>query len=195
MDTPTTEPTQITAGDSLTWVRHFEDYPAGQGWVLHYVLLCQGKNPITLDGTASGDDHLITLDAPTTELWAAASYRWTAYVTNTTGNQRVTLSSGAVQVLPDPTKVDATFDPRSENQVILDAITAVLAGELTNPLAEYRIQGREAKRYSRMELLKLQTIYKHRVAVEVGQSDPLPTTRITFETDFGIPFGGYGGRI
>lgn len=193
MTIPTTEPTQITAGDSLSWVRHLTDYPAGLGWVLHYVLMCAGKNPITIDGTASGDDHQVDLTAATTEGWAAASYRWTAFLTN--GTQRVTLGSGAVDVLPDPTKVDASYDPRSENQKILDAITAVLAGELTNPLVKYRIQGREAERYSRMELLKLQTIYQHRVAVETGQADPIPTSRITFQGEFGIPFGGYGGRF
>lgn len=193
MTIPTTEPTQITAGDSLSWVRHLPDYPAGLGWVLHYVLMCVGKNPITIDGTASGDDHQVNLAAVTTGGWTAASYRWTAYLTN--GTQRVTLGSGAVDILPDPTKVDANYDPRSDNQKILDAITAVLAGELTNPLVKYRINGREAERYSRMELLKLQTIYQHRVAVETGQADPIPTSRITFQGEFGIPFGGYGGRI
>lgn len=193
MDTPTTEPTQITAGDSLTWVRSLQDYPAGLGWVLHYVLLSQGKTPITIDGTAYGDDHLITLTASTTGGWGPAPYRWTAYVTN--GTQRVTLASGAVQVLPDPTKVDASFDPRSENQTILDAITAVLAGELTNPLAKYKIggrEGREVERYSRMELLKLQTIYRHRVAVETGQANFFGAIPIKFQSDFGLPGGSYG---
>jgi hypothetical protein len=193
MDIPTTEPTQITAGDSLSWVRSLTGYPAGLGWVLHYVLLSQGKTPISFASTPAGDDHQVDLAAATTATWGAASYRWTAFVTN--GTQRVTLASGAIQVLPDPTQATAATDPRSENQIILDAITAVLAGELTNPLAKYRINGREAERYSRMELLKLQTIYKHRVAVETGQADPIPTTMITFAGDFGIPFGGYGGRF
>lgn len=193
MTIPTTEPTQITAGDSLSWVRHLTAYPAGLGWVLHYVLLSAGKPPINIDSTASGDDHQIDLTAATTDGWAAASYRWTAYLTNDT--QRVTLGSGAVDVLPDPTKVDASYDPRSENQKILDAITAVLAGELTNPIVKYRIggrEGREVERYSRLELLKLKTIYEQRVAVEMGQASLIGSIPIQFTENHGVPGSGYG---
>ena len=193
MDIPIKEPTQITAGDSVTWVRTLRDYPASLGWTLHYVLLSQGKNPITVDGTASDDDHLITLPAATTKGYAPANYRWTSYVTN--GTDRITLTTGAIQVLPDPTKADNTFDPRSENQTILDAITAVLAGELTNPLAKYRIggrEGREVERHSRMELLHLQAIYRQRVAVETGQAQFFGAIPIKFQSDFGIPGGSYG---
>lgn len=187
MEDPTQEPTQITAGDSVAWVRSLPAYPATEGWILHYVFLAKGKDPITLDGTARGVDHAISKDASGTAVWSPATYRWTAYVTK--GAERKTLESGQVVILPDPTQADANSDPRTENQKILDAITAVLAGELTNPLAEYKIAGREAKRHSRMELLKLQSIYQHRVAVENG-APFFGSIPITWTSDNGIPNGG-----
>lgn len=167
METPTQEPTQITAGDSVGWVRSIPAYPASEGWILHYVLLSLGKPPITLDSTAAGAGHQIAMAAATTAEWPPADYRWTAYVTK--GAERKTLGSGQLRILPDPSTQTETFDPRTENQKILDAITAVLAGELTNPLAEYKIDGLEAKRYGRNDLLKLQGVFKHRVAVENGE--------------------------
>ena len=189
MEIPTLEPTQITAADSVAWVRSIPAYPATEGWILHYVLLSLGKPPITLDSTAAGADHQINVPAATTATWADADYRWTAYVTK--GTDRKTLGSGQVRILPDPAAQTAAFDPRTENQKILDAITAVLAGELTNPLVKYKIAGREAERHSRMELLKLQGIYKHRVAVENGQASFFGAIPISFASDNGIPGGGY----
>lgn len=186
----TQEPLQIVAGDSVDWVRSIPDYPANDGWTLHYVLLSQGKAPITIDSTASGSDHHVILPATTTTGWSSAEYRWTAFVTK--GSERKTLTSGLVTIAPDPTQADVSFDPRTDNQKILAGITAVLAGELTNPLAKYKIggrEGREVERHSRMELLKLQTIYKQRVAVENGQAPFVGSIPIGFISDFGIPGG------
>lgn len=189
METPTQEPTQITAGDSVAWVRSIPAYLASDGWALHYILLSLGKPPITLDSTPSGADHQVSVDAAATASWPAADYRWTAYVTK--GTERKTLGTGPVKILPDPATLTAAHDPRTENQKILDAIKAVLAGELTNPLAKYKIAGREAERYSRLELLKLEGIYRHRVAVENGQAAFIGAIPISFTSDNGIPGGGY----
>ena len=185
---PTQEPSQIIAGDSVTWVRSLPDYPASLGWVLHYAMLSLGKAPILIDGTAQGNDHLVELTAVATAAYAAAEYRWTSYVTN--GAERKTLASSTIRILPDPATATEAFDPRTENQKILDAITAVLAGELTNPLAKYKIAGREAERHSRMELLKLQSIYQHRVAVENGKAPFIGSIPIQFAENNGFPGGG-----
>lgn len=180
-------PAQIVAGDSIDWLCSLPAYPASEGWTLHYVLLSQGKTPVTISTIASGSDHQATLGADITGAWPTATYRWTAFVTK--GTERKTLGSGQVIVLPDPTTQLAAFDPRTENQKILDAITAVLAGELTNPLVKYKIAGREAERHSRTELLGLQAIYKHRVAVENGQAPFVGSIPIGFTSNYGIPGG------
>lgn len=180
-------PAQIVAGDSVEWLVSLDNHLASEGWTLHYVLLSQGKAPVNIDATASGPDHWATLDAATTSAWSSATYRWTAFVTK--GSERKTLGSGQVQILPNPTTQDASFDPRTENQRILDAITAVLAGELTNPLVKYKIAGREAERHSRTELLTLQTIYKQRVSIENGQAPFVGSIPIGFVSNYGIPGG------
>lgn len=189
MVTPTQEPLQIVAGDSIEWNRTLTDFLASDGWALKYVFLSQGHPPITIESTPDGAAHLVNVSASITAAWAAAEYRWTAYVTK--GAERKTLGSGQVKILPDPATRDELFDPRTENQKILDAINAVLAGELTNPLAKYKISGREAERYSRLELLKLQGIFQHRVAVENGQAPFIGAIPIGFTSDNGIPGGGY----
>ncbi len=191
---PTCEPSAIVAGDSATWQRALSDYPADQGWVLHYRLLSNGKTPITIDGSASGPDHLISLTSTQTEAFGAADYNWTAYVTN--GSDRRTVGTGLLTIKPDPTTQTQTYDPRSANQQILAQIKVALAAEASNPLTEYRIGDKTFKRDPGLvnRLLEMEAIYQRRVDIEQG-APLLHATPISFQPNWGIPFGGYSGPV
>ena len=72
-DIATTEPTQIRAGDSITWLKTLNDYPATDSWVLHYRLInSAGKFDVT--ATASGSDHLVSISAATSATYTAGKY-------------------------------------------------------------------------------------------------------------------------
>lgn len=191
---PCVEPQVIVAGDSAQWLRTLQDYPADQGWTLRYILAANGQVPIIIEATADGANHLISVPPATTASWVAGGYNWSSYVTN--GTDRFTIESGFITVQPDPTTLTADSDPRTANQKILAQIQAALASELSNPLSEYRIGDRTVKRdpATKSELLRMESIYKRRVALEQGAA-PLSMTPITFKGEFGIPFGGYGGRV
>jgi len=95
--TPTTEPAVLTAGDSYTWQRSLDDYPAGT-WTLKYRLInAAGKIDIT--ATASGADHLVTLTPTTTAAYTAGDYTWTKWVEKT--GYRITLATGTITVKPN----------------------------------------------------------------------------------------------
>lgn len=174
-------PIAITAGDSGEWTfPQIED-----GWTVHVRLLAFGLDPISIDGMG----RTIALTSAITAAWAAGDYNALIYATN--GEQRKAINQTAITVKPDPASLGATHDPRTENQKILAAINAVLADELTNPLAEYKIAGREVKRYGREELLRLKVRYQHAVNVEMGRSEFIGQIPIRFAPDFGIPGDPY----
>jgi len=169
---PATEPTQIIAGDTLAWTKSLADYSAADGWALSYVLLSSGKTPITISTTADGADHAVSVAATVTAAYAPATYRWTSFVTKTT--ERKTIESGTIEILPNPATQASTYDPRTHAEKCLAAIEAVIEGRMADPIVEYQIQGRMAKKLPHGELVKLRAVYRAEVRRERG--GPTKTT-------------------
>ncbi|MBS1729842.1 MAG: hypothetical protein JSS67_03590 [Bacteroidetes bacterium] len=180
------EPQTITAGDRVQWKLALADFAPADGWTLHYVLLATGLNPITIVGSASGTDHLVDIAAATTAGWVAGGYNWTSYVVN--GSDRRTIGSGFVTIAPDPTTQTISYDPRTLAQKILAQIQTALAQELSNPLSEYRIGDRTVKRDpgTKDELLRMEAIFKARVAREQGTGGRIVSIPITFLPNYGV---------
>ena len=157
------EPTQFPVGDSLTWTTSVPDYPASDGWALSYFMALPSGPVIQFGSTGNGDDYTVSILAATTQAWAPGTYQWTSRVSKS--GEVHTVGRGLFVILPDPT---ASNDPRSHVRKCLDAITVVIEGRMNDPLAEYKIDGVEAKRIPIEQLLKLQAYYTARVRLESG---------------------------
>jgi hypothetical protein len=125
MTPPTTEPSRVTAGDTIAWTKSLPDYPASSGWILKYRLInAAGKLDIT--ATAAGDDHAVSVPAATSAAWLAGTYTVTAWVEK--GAERYTVSvSGTLLVEPNLAAAVAGLDTRSEAKKILDALMVAYA--------------------------------------------------------------------
>lgn len=149
---PHTEPTIVTAGDTLIWRRSFADYPAGSGWVLKYRLInAAGKYDITAG--ADGDEHRVSVAASTSAAYTAGDYVWTAWVEK--GAERYTVGGAPITVKPNLAAVTAAgFDARSAAQQALEALKAALKTYVTTNghVAEYEIAGRRMKFSSASEI-------------------------------------------
>lgn len=138
MDISNTEPTQITAGDTIAWSKSLAAYPASDGFVLHYALqMLGGGLPIKIDAAAAGDDHAISITAATSGGWAAGDYSWFSYVTKDA--ERYSVEQGSISIAPDPLKFNAKTDLRSHAQRTLDSIEAVIEGRATQVDEEFEI--------------------------------------------------------
>lgn len=162
---PTTEPQEITAGDTVQWVKQdLSDYLPADGWTLSYVLI-NASGKIEIEATTSGTGYAITVPAADSSVWASGIYSYQAYATN--GGARVTVGSGTIEILPN-FSASATYESRSHAKRTLDAIEATIEGRASVDQESYSIMGRQLKRTPMADLLKLRDRYKALYLAEVN---------------------------
>ena len=61
-DIPTTEPSVVTAGDTVKWTRALAEYSAADGWTLKYKL-ANLEGSFDVNASASGADHAVIVTA------------------------------------------------------------------------------------------------------------------------------------
>jgi hypothetical protein len=168
MTTLNSVPTQITAGDTIALQISLSDYPASASWVLHYTFI-NTLNKYTVDGTASGADHLINITAATSAAYVAGKYSWQGYVTKAA--ERYTIGNGTIDILPNLAAASGGYDNRSHVKKTLDALESWL--ETKNPaVAEYEIAGRRMKYIPITDLLRLRDRYKMELRSEEAAKNP-----------------------
>jgi hypothetical protein len=176
---PTTEPQQLTAGDSIAWKISLADYPASAGWYLKYTLL-SSAGKISIQSSADGDDHLVSVPAATSSAWVAGSYTMQRMVTNDT--DRCTLDTRTVQILADLSAATGATDTRTQARRALDAINAVLEGRASRSDAEYEVTSggatRKLKSLTAEQLLTLQQHYTLIVWRELNPGKLCPQVRL-----------------
>ena len=129
--TPTIEPTEVVAGDTVAWTKTVDDYSAADSWVLKYYL--RGPGVINITATASGADHAVSVSAATTASWAPGNYVWESYVSK--ASERFKVGEGRITVAANIELENGTIEIRSQARRILDAhMTAYenRAGRLEN---------------------------------------------------------------
>ncbi len=141
---PTSEPVEITIGQTLKWRKSLADYKASDGWALAYYFRGPASGTgkgLDIEGdplvVADGSDWLITIpatstdDDPSTSNLGAGVYYWQAWVTK--DDEEFQVGDGKTTVKPNLFDLDAgaTYDGRSEVKQTLDAIRAAIAGRAT----------------------------------------------------------------
>ena len=164
---PTTEPSSVVAGDTLTWSKSLADYPATV-WTLKYRgINAAGKFDIT--AAASGADFLVTVAAAASAAWTAGTYAWMAWVEKGSGPtaERVTVGSGTLTVQPNIAAL-TTLDARTQAAKILDQLMAAYTSYTASNglVSEYEIAGRRMKYRSAAEILEQIDRWKATVAAD-----------------------------
>lgn len=157
---PTTEPARINAGNTAKWLKSLAEYPASAGWVLGYELV-NAQARIEFSSSASGDDHLVNVDAATTASWTPGSYEWRALAS--LSGEVYTVASGRMEIAP---AFGAAVDARSQLRRTLEAIEATLEGRASSATAEYQIAGRSLKYIPISDLLALRDRYRRDLKAE-----------------------------
>jgi hypothetical protein len=171
--TPTTEPTELRAGDLWEWRREdlTSDYPASS-WTLTYRFK-NAAGGFEVVAVADGDAFESSVAAATSAAIAAGVYAWQARVTKLT--ESYTVDTGETKVLPDlfAGTASAASDQRTHARTTLEAIEAVIEGRATTDQQEYTIGTRSLKRIPIAELLSFRDRYRMAVARE-DQANGVP---------------------
>ena len=175
------EPVQLVAGDTWKWTRELVDYPASDGWTLHYYF--RGPNDAAFDfaATPAGDDHAVTVAATDTQTYTAGGYDWQAFASK--GGERYKVDQGRLTVEANFAAPGAGFDPRPHPRRVLAAIEAVIEGRATKDQENYSIAGRSLSRTPIADLLRLRDQYRAEVARLDDAADlaaGLPSKRSVF---------------
>lgn len=142
-------PAAFHAGDTLKFLTTSTDHPASAGWGVELILV-NSLQRYTATSAAQGDDHLITVSAATTADWLPGNY--TARLRVIKAGEAYTLLDQAVTVHPG---LAAPADGRSAARRMLEAIEATLEKRASDDVLSYQIAGRELRRHSMTDLLKL----------------------------------------
>lgn len=154
-------PGEVTAGLNFSASVSSKDHPA-PGWVLSLHL--RGPGVVNLTGRADGASHVFEATGTDTAAWVAGDYWYSLRATQ--GANVAELERGTMRVLPDLLSAPEGYDGRSQAQIALDAINAVLAKRATLDQERYRINNRELYRTSISDLLKLRGFYAEQVRRE-----------------------------
>jgi len=115
-DTPINEPSQVRAGDSVSWSKEVEDYPATDSYTLYYSLR-NATGLIDITAGPDGGGYLVDLASTQTTGWTAGYYDWIAYVKKAA--ERHTVDGGRMEILPNLENT-VNYDARSDARVIYD---------------------------------------------------------------------------
>lgn len=123
---PAVEPTSLVAGDTASWTRAFDDFPAPT-WTLTYAFRFQngsGKQDVT--ATTSGTGFAASITAAQSALMKPGLWTWASYVTLTT--QRYQVGTGTLTVSPNLAAIDYDIDLRSSAKRAYDNALAAWEG-------------------------------------------------------------------
>lgn len=159
METTCQIPRKFTAGDTISWVEEWSEYPASL-FSLTLTLISQtGK--ISVSAMAADDGHSFTLDT------ASLSAGRHDYQLVATGNGfRSTIDRGYVDVLPDLAAAD-TYDGRSHVKKMLDALEAALEGRADKTQLVQKFDGTEVQYMDHDQLVSLRDKYKEKHFAEL----------------------------
>jgi len=162
-------PSQITAGDSTSWVDNPTSDNLGNpidsvSWTLKYALQQSSATNLTVTAAAEGSGWKTSLTKVQTAAWSAGvPVYWQAYAEK--GSERVTLGSGSVQINPNISSATGSTDLRSQAQQDLDAVNAAIRSMLSGgAVQEYTIGNRSLRKMQLSDLLVLQSQLKAQVA-------------------------------
>ncbi|CAE7205090.1 unnamed protein product [Symbiodinium microadriaticum] len=141
----------LRAGDSASWSVNLPDHPS-PAWTLKLEL--RGQQVITL--TAIPDPskpgaHKFDVTSAISAGWTAGAYSWFA-LADDGATARCTIGSGSIDILPDPATLPGDYDGRSQDEIALEAIDAVLADKATKGQQAYSIAGRSLTEWPLGEL-------------------------------------------
>ena len=168
--TPTIEPYELIAGDTLKFDKTVVDYTPGDGWSLTYSFRSNTGTgfDISATGNNAAGNYAVSVAASTTAGYTAGVYAWQAYVTKS--GERYLVDSGKLVIKANLNALatSATTDQRTHARVMVETIRSVLEGRAGSDVESYNIGGRSINKIPITELADLLQRYEDKLKAEEG---------------------------
>jgi len=166
--TPTIEPYELIAGDTLKFDKTVVDYTPADGWSLSYSFRSNTGTGFDISATSNTNDYSVTVAASTTTGYTAGVYAWQAYVTKS--GERYLVDSGKLVIKANLNALatSATTDQRTHARVMVETIRSVLEGRAGSDVESYNIGGRSINKIPIAELADLLQRYEDKLKAEEG---------------------------
>jgi uncharacterized transporter YbjL len=156
-------PSTLISGDSLTWltaagVDTVTGLPIDSAAYTLATSFRGSGGSLDVTATTSGTEWSSTITAVQSAALPAGVYQWASYASK--AGVRLTLYSGTITITANLAAANSTFEARSHNRKMLDAIEAMLESRATKEQQEYTIGTRSLKYIPILELLQLRESYK-----------------------------------
>lgn len=160
------EPKTFIQGETLSWMRSFDDYLYADGWNLKYYFRGSSGNGFDVVAVSDVGDFITTIPSSVTANCTPGKYSYQAFLEK--DDEKILAASGTVEVKAGLATIaaGANFDGRTQNEITLDAIRACLAKKATLDQQEYAIGTRSLRRIPIPELIQLEQLYAQRVGRE-----------------------------
>lgn len=155
-DPPTFEPDCLVVGDTWQWEKTLTDFSAAD-FVLTYYFVELAANPkkFNIIATDNGGVHSIDEDEAATLLIEPGNYTYIGRVVGS--GDSFTVITGQVEILPN-LALDFT-DPRQHDQIVFDALEAVLENRATSDEQQLKIADREIRLMPIDDIIKWYNFY------------------------------------
>jgi hypothetical protein len=156
---PTSEPTELRAGDSWQWDTVLDSYPPSEGWTLTYYFQGPAEVLPAEASTASAGDYYEVRELPAvSEAYTPGTYTWEARVSD--GTDTHTVAIGVVRVVSN---LEAAAPQKTHGERCLEAVEAALEGRVTADTQSFQINGRVTAQIPVKELLELRGHFRSEV--------------------------------
>ena len=156
---------KLTAGTSITLTKLANaDYTASK-----LILKRVGVAPIVIAGVKNGSNWIYSLTAIATAEYPAGKYSY--QVTESAEEDKIISASGIVQILPDLETADTAYDPRSADEIILDAVIAVMTGTASQKQRSVKVGDQEISFMSFAELAEKREYFEALVASQQSNAN------------------------
>lgn len=137
IDLPTSPPAEITIGTTLEWEKEFADFPADEWTVTYYF---RGAGPgFNAVGETNNGAHAFSVGADVTSDMLVGRYDYQAFATRDSEKHLVDEGISAAKASLEALDAEDTYDARSRNRKILDALQALMEGKATLDQQKYMI--------------------------------------------------------
>ena len=163
-------PAEITAGLDFQVAVCLRDYPSTL-WAM--TLIARGPSSINLAATPLASAFQLSADASVTATWTPGAYWYVLRVSQ--GSNAFDAGRGQFDVLQDLATVSGTYDGRTQNEIALENLDAVIGKRATTDQQRYKINERELWRMTIADLLKLRSYYATQVRRERARNNGCST--------------------